>query len=107
MYQKSQHEFQNLMKNQIAVTCSSIKNFNITIQKLQIDEKTSFENLLQIDNIFFYQAQLNTLEICENLLESYPFLELNHILSIKYYSHPNNNSKRFEELFKRNFPSIN
>uniref|UniRef100_A0A6P7GY14 Uncharacterized protein LOC114348240 n=1 Tax=Diabrotica virgifera virgifera TaxID=50390 RepID=A0A6P7GY14_DIAVI len=84
-------QIENLLKNQISVTTSIIKTFNTSIQKLQIDEET-FNNdlktiettLLDINNdISFYQAQLQILDLCESLMESYVFLEnyLNDILN--------------------------
>lgn len=88
---KDEHELQNLIKNQISVTTSVIKNFNTTIQNLQLDEKTFNDNLKKIetsilnisDGMAFFQAQLELLELCERLLESYTFLEnsINDILN--------------------------
>lgn len=88
---KDEFELEKLMKNQISVTTSVIKNFNATIQKLQIDEETFNEDLVKIrstlynisSDMGFFQAQLKFLELCETLTESYTFLqsELNDVLN--------------------------
>lgn len=86
-----EHQLENLMKNQISVTTSVIKNFNETIQKLRVDEET-FNKDIQIidkaiheirDDISIVHSKLRVLEICEHLMESYLFLEneLNDILN--------------------------
>ncbi|XP_074026487.1 uncharacterized protein [Leptinotarsa decemlineata] len=80
---QDEHQLENLLKNQISVTTSVIRNFNTTIQKLQIDEETFNRDIKQIeqsiynisDDLAYYEAQLKTLEICETLMESYLFLE--------------------------------
>ncbi|XP_074031912.1 uncharacterized protein [Leptinotarsa decemlineata] len=80
---QDEHQIENLLKNQISVTTSVIKNFNSTIQKLQVDEETFNQDIKEIekslmeisDDMAFYEAQIKTLEICESLMESYLFLE--------------------------------
>lgn len=88
---RDEHHFETLLKNQISVTTSVIKSFNSTIQKLQIDEETFNSNLDSIqktmmnisDELAFYKAEVETLDLCESLMESYSFLEntLNDILN--------------------------
>lgn len=41
-------QMETLLKNQTSVTTSLIKNFNETIEKLQIDEKTLNKNIKNI-----------------------------------------------------------
>lgn len=80
---QDERHIETLLKNQISVTTSVIKNFNTTIQRLQIDEETFNRDLIEInqsitniaDDLAFYQAQIKTLEICEFLMESYAFVE--------------------------------
>lgn len=86
-----EHQLENLIKNQISVTTSVIKNFNLTIQKLQIDEETFNEDIKQIGNTLMsltdefqlVNIKLKFLEICEQLMESYLYIEdnLNDILN--------------------------
>lgn len=76
-----ENKLENLMKNEILVT-SVIKNFNNTIQNLQIDKQTFTDNLKVIqqglydisDDLAFYEAQLKLLVICETLTENYTLL---------------------------------
>ena len=85
------HQLENLMKNQISVTTSVIKNFNDTIQKFRIDEETFNRDIKIIENailnisdtIGFIESKLKVIEICENLMENYMYLEneLNDILN--------------------------
>lgn len=78
-----EHQIENLVKNQISVTTSVIKNFNTTIQKLQIDEETFNKNLIEIqttlsnisNDLSYYEAQIKLLEICETLMESFVFVK--------------------------------
>jgi hypothetical protein len=81
--EKDDREIQNLIKEQIQVTTSTIKNFNYTIQKLQIDEQT-FNNDLKIiedeinkieDNNYYFNNQLKLINTCEQLLESLVLIE--------------------------------
>ncbi|VEN36163.1 unnamed protein product [Callosobruchus maculatus] len=80
---RDERELQNLMKNQISVTLSVIKKFNNTVQKLRIDEETFNQDLKIIgekiyniaDNVAFVEARLEILEFCEQLMESYLFLQ--------------------------------
>lgn len=66
------------MTNQIWVT-SVLKNFNTTNQKLQIDEQTFNNDLVEIgkpiNNVLgdygFSEAHLRTLEKCETLIDSF------------------------------------
>lgn len=86
-----EHQLENLIKNQISVTTSVIKNFNATIQKLQIDEETFNKDIKEIEesiigmteNIKYVQTKLKFLEICEQLMASYLYIEdnLNDILN--------------------------
>lgn len=77
-----EYQIENLLKNQISVTTSVIKNFNSTIQKLQVDEKTFNEDIGKIreaimnisDDLSFYSSQIAILNICESLLESYTYI---------------------------------
>lgn len=88
---RDERHIETLLKNQISVTTSVIKNFNTTIQNLQIDEETFNRDIAEIhqtimdisDDLSFYQAQIKTLDICESLMESYTFLEntLNDIIN--------------------------
>lgn len=87
---RDERHIESLLKNQISVTTSVIKNFNFTIQKLQIDEATFNEDIIEIqksimtlsDDVAYYDAQIKVLNLCELLMESYVFLEesLNDIL---------------------------
>lgn len=80
---RDEREIESLLKNQISVTTSVIKNFNSTIQNLQIDEETFNKNIDEIqnslinisDDLAFYEAQINTLDLCQSLMESFVFLE--------------------------------
>lgn len=88
---RDERHLETLMKNQISVTTSVIKNFNSTIQKLQIDEETFNKDVEEIqksimdisDDIAFYAAKVGTLDLCESLMESYAFLEnfLNDVIN--------------------------
>lgn len=44
--------FSNLIKKQISVTTSVFRNFNATIQKLQIHEETLYNDLVEIKRTF-------------------------------------------------------
>lgn len=80
---KDEYQIENLLKNQISVTTSVIKSFNSTIQKLQIDEETFNNDIKEIrksimdisDQLNYFQSQIDILNICESLMESYTFLE--------------------------------
>lgn len=82
---QGQLQIENLLKNQISVTKSVMKNFNDTIQKLRIDEQIFYQNLQRIertiretsDAIQYVEAKLMFLEICEKLMENYLYLEDN------------------------------
>lgn len=86
-----EHQIENLLKNQISVTTSVIKNFNSTIQNLQIDEETFNKNIIDIqitladisDNLSYIEAQTKLLDMCESLMESYVFIKdhLDNILN--------------------------
>ncbi|KAJ3642285.1 hypothetical protein Zmor_025085 [Zophobas morio] len=81
--EKDDREIQNLIRNQIQVTTSTIHNFNYTIQKLQIDEITFNEDLKIIekeinkieDNTYYFNNQLKIISTCEQLLESLILIE--------------------------------
>jgi hypothetical protein len=81
--EKDDREIQNLIKEQIQVTTSTIKNFNYTIQKLQIDEQTFNDDLKIIedeinkieDNNYYFNNQLKLINTCEQLLESLVLIE--------------------------------
>lgn len=82
---QDERHLESLLKNQISVTTSVIRNFNTTLQKLRIDEETFNRDVSEIqksiidisDDLSFYDAQVRTLDICESLMESYTFLEIN------------------------------
>lgn len=86
-----EHQIENLIKNQISVTTSVIKNFNSTIQKLQIDEETFNQDIKLIEteilksahDMQFVKTILQFLEICDQLMASYLYIEdnLNDILN--------------------------
>lgn len=88
---RDERHFEILLKNQISVTTSVIKSFNSTIQKLQMDEENFNKNVQNIletmmnfsDELAFYNAKVDTLNLCELLMESYSFIEnsLNDILN--------------------------
>lgn len=88
---QGQIQIENLLKNQISVTISVIKNFNDTIQKLNTDKETFNSNFQKInktirffhDKLSHIEVKLNLIEICEKLMENYLFLEnnLNDILN--------------------------
>lgn len=88
---KDEHEIERLMQKQISVTTSVIKNFNNTIQKLQIDEETFNKDILDIqatlvnisDDLSYYESQIKLLEVCELVMESSTFLldQINNILN--------------------------
>lgn len=89
--ERDERQLGNLLKQQISVTTSVIKNFNNTIQKLQIDEETfnkDIENiqttLLNIgDDLSYYESRIQLLDLCESIMESYTFIkdELDNILN--------------------------
>jgi hypothetical protein len=81
--EKDDREIQNLIKEQIQVTTSTIKNFIYTIQKLQIDEQ-AFNDEFQIiedeinkieENNYYFNNQLKLINTCEQLLESLVLIE--------------------------------
>lgn len=86
-----EHQLENLMKNQISVTTSVIKNLNATIQKLQVNEEIFNRDIKEIEtsilnmtkNIENVHTKLKFLEICEQLMASYLFIEdnLNDVLN--------------------------
>lgn len=89
--EKDEHELENLMKKQIMVTTSVIKNFNETLRKFKIDEET-FNNDLKIiesriytieDELELMELKLQIIGVCQHLMESYSFIEneLNDILN--------------------------
>lgn len=95
--ERDDREIQNLLKDQIQVTTSTIRNFNYTIRKLQIDEETLNQDLVQIENeiqkLNDYQysllAHIKTLTICEQILESLVLIEneLSDILNSIAFAH--------------------
>jgi hypothetical protein len=81
--EKDDREIQNLIKEQIQVTTSTIKNFNYTIQKLQIDEQ-AFNDEFKIiedeinkieENNYYFNNKLKLINTCEQLLESLVLIE--------------------------------
>lgn len=44
-----EHEIENLMKNQISVTTSTIRNFNYTLRQLKMDEETFNRDIMKIE----------------------------------------------------------
>lgn len=89
--EKDEHQLEALMKKQIMVTTSVIKNFNETIRKLQIDEETFNKDLKQIeqslwdisDEVELVKRKIQLINVCQQLMESYSFIEqqLNDILN--------------------------
>jgi hypothetical protein len=81
--EKDDREIQNLIKEQIQVTTSTIKNFNYTIQKLQIDEQIFNDEFKIIEdeinkieeNNHYFNNQLKLINTCEQLLESLVLIE--------------------------------
>jgi hypothetical protein len=81
--EKDDREIQNLIKEQIQVTTSTIKNFNYTIQKLQIDEQIFNDEFKIIEdeinkieeNNYYFNNQLKLINTCEQLLESLVLIE--------------------------------
>lgn len=88
---QGQLQLENLLKNQMSITSTVIKNFNETIKQLTIDEETFNEDINKIDTklhqlddkVAVVEAKLMFFEICEKLMESYLFLEdnINDILN--------------------------
>lgn len=88
---QDERHLENLLKNQISVTTSVIQNFNSTIRKLQIDEETFNKDIKEIETAILktsndmqiVKTKLKFLEICEQLMASYIFIEdnLNDILN--------------------------
>lgn len=80
--EKDDSEIQNLIRNQIKVTTSTIRNFNETIRKLQIDEHTFNEDMKiiedEIKTLFgsqkYFEHQLKLMNNCEQLLESFTLI---------------------------------
>jgi hypothetical protein len=81
--EKDDREIKNLIKEHIQVTTSTIKNFNFTIQKLQIDEQIFNDDFKIIedeinkieDNNYYFNNQLKLINTCEQLLESLVLIE--------------------------------
>lgn len=81
--EKDDREIQTLLKSQIHIVSTTIKNFNNTIRRLIVDEKTFNNNILKIQTAIndaqiesqMLNAQLNTIDICESLLESFIIIE--------------------------------
>jgi hypothetical protein len=81
--EKDDREIKNLIKEQIQVTTSTIKNFNFTIQKLQIDEQIFNDDFKIIedeinkieDNNYYFNNKLKLINTCEQLLESLVLIE--------------------------------
>ena len=81
--EKDDREIQALLKNQIHIVSTTIKNFNNTIRKLLIDEQNFNDNIRKIQDAIndaqiesqMLHAQLNTIDICESLLESFIIIE--------------------------------
>lgn len=81
--EKDEKQMQDLMKNQIQVTMSTIKNFNHTIRQLQIDEENFNKDIKEIEKQFYnilsafnyYEAQMKILNIAEQLIESLNFID--------------------------------
>lgn len=94
--EKDEHELEILMKKQIMVVTSVIKSFNTTLRKFQLDEELFNKDLKQIeasihdiyDDINLIETKLKVLQICQNLMESYTFIqnELNDILNAITFS---------------------
>jgi hypothetical protein len=75
--EKDDSEIQSVIKEHIQITTSTIRNFNYTIQKLEIDEKTFNDDLKFIgdeinkieDNNYYFNNQLKLISTrtCEQL----------------------------------------
>lgn len=81
--EKDDAEMQKLLRNQIQIVSTTIKNFNTTVKKLQIDEQTLNEDLIKIQNAIMnfsdesvlLEKQIKIINTCESLLESYVLIE--------------------------------
>lgn len=80
---QGQIQVENLLKDQITVTSTVIKNFNQTMQKLRIEEKTFNDDIEKIgrtirqvhDKLSYLETKLTFIEICEKLMENFILLE--------------------------------
>lgn len=78
-----EHQIENLLKNQISVTTSTIKNFNYTIRKLQIDEETFNKDIVKVETTLlditdkqnYFEARFAFIEVCEQITESNIIIE--------------------------------
>lgn len=81
--EKDDKEIQNLLKNQIQIVSTTIKNFNSTIGKLNIDEENFNQNIEKIQSAIvnaqderqLLYEQIKIINICESLLESFVLIE--------------------------------
>lgn len=81
--EKDDREMQILLKNQIQIVSTTIKNFNASIRKLAIDEQNFNDNLAKIQDAInnshlesqLLYKQMEITEICESLLESFVLIE--------------------------------
>lgn len=81
--EKDDAAVQTLLRSQINIVSTTIKNFNSTVRNLQIDEQTLNQDLEEIQNSInnatnerqFLKDQIQVINIFENLLESYVLIE--------------------------------
>lgn len=81
--EKDDAAIQALLRSQINIVSTTIKNFNNTVRNLQIDELTLNQDLEKIQNSInnatnerqFLKDQIQVINMFENLLESYVLIE--------------------------------
>lgn len=82
-FEKDDKEMQMLLKNQVQIVSTTIRNFNDSIRKLALDEQDVNYNLGKIQDAInkahhenhMLHAQLQVLDLCEGLLESFVLIE--------------------------------
>lgn len=87
--EKDDHSLQLLMKNQVQIVSSTIKNFNLTLKKLEIDESTFNKNMENIqrtlrdnhDTNQMQTFQLTVLVMIEQIMQINTIL-LDHLNNI-------------------------
>lgn len=94
--EKDDAAVQALLKSQINIVSTTIKNFNNTVRNLQVDEKTLNQDLENIqfsinnatDERQLLKNKLRVINIFENLLESYVLIEseLNDVIESLTFS---------------------
>lgn len=76
--EKDDKELQFLMKNQIQIVSSTIKNFNNTLRKLNLDETVFNANLVEIqqelaknqETKYFFELQIKALNMIEQIMQT-------------------------------------